>query len=42
LVRYLHTAQNRGVVGWERVGTAFPHFFALASLLEDVGSKRLH
>jgi len=32
----------RGVVEWERMGTAFPHLFALVMLLQDVGSKRLH
>jgi len=39
----------RGVVGWERRshtsfwrGNAFPHLFALATLLQDEGSKRLH
>jgi len=32
---------SRGVVRWERVGTAFPHLFAPVTLLENVGSKRL-
>jgi len=27
---------NQGVVGWERVGTGFPHLFALETLLEDL------
>ena len=27
---------SRGVVGWERVGTAFPHHLALTTLLEDL------
>jgi len=26
----------RGVVGWERVGRAFPHLFSLETLLEDL------
>jgi len=41
--------KTRGVVGWERRshtsfrrGNAFQHLFALATLLADVGSKRLH
>jgi len=33
---------SRGAAGWERVGTALPHLFALVTLLEDVGSKQLH
>jgi len=32
----------RGVVGWERVRTVFPHLFVLVTSLEDMGSKRLH
>jgi len=28
--------------GCSGVGTAFPHLFALVTLFEDVGSKRLH
>jgi len=28
----------RGVVGWERVGTAFPHLLALITLLESPGA----
>jgi len=42
-------SKPRGVVGWERrshicfkCGNAFPHLFALITLLEDMGSKRLH
>jgi len=46
---FFQGGNTRGVVGWERRShtsfwrvNAFPHLFALATLLEDVGSERLH
>jgi len=34
--RLLMSSLSRGVVGWKRVGTAFPLLFALVTLLEDL------